>query len=62
MDASERMEQACEREEKDAQDALDAGQITPAQFNARLREIAREYRDAADEAANAAAEHERERW
>lgn len=56
------MERACEREEQAAADDLNAGRIDQKQYNARIRDIQRDYREAADESANDAYERERERW
>lgn len=62
MDRQEQMERACEREEAAASEDYLAGRINTKQYNERIRDIQREYRAAAEEAAQDAYESERERW
>lgn len=58
----DQMERACEREEQQAHEDHAAGRITLVELNKRIRDIQRDYRDAAQEAAEDAYERERDRW
>jgi len=51
-----------EREEQALQDQLDRGEITIAEYNREMRELQREYRAAAREAAQDAYDRELDRW
>lgn len=51
-----------DREEAAIHDAHARGEISNAEMWKQLRDLQREYRDAADEAAQDAADRERERW
>lgn len=62
MDRQEQMERACEREETAAGEDYAAGRIDAKEYNERIRDIQREYRAAADDAAQDAYESERDRW
>lgn len=59
---NDRVIRAYERAEDDLSDQLAAGHITQAEFNAEMREMARDYAAEAEEAAQAAYEEERSRW
>lgn len=62
MDGAERMQRAMERAEDDLVEQLNAGEISQADFNAEMREMARDYAAAAEDAAQDAYEAERGRW
>ena len=51
-----------DREEKTLERALERGDITQKEYNAALRELHRDYREAARESAQNAYEREMERW
>ena len=51
-----------EREEQDIQDRCARGEISSAEMRAELNELRRDYRAAAQEAAQGAYEQEMERW
>lgn len=51
-----------EREEKALEDALASGEIGQGEYNSEMRELERDYRDAAQEAAQGAYENELENW
>jgi phage tail tape-measure protein len=51
-----------EREEDALTEQLDRGEITPAEFNRQLRELQRDYRACAQEAAERAFQDELDRW
>lgn len=62
MDRHEQMERACEREEAAASEDHAAGRIDTKQYNERIRDIQRDYRAAAEDAAQEAYDAEREQW
>lgn len=51
-----------DREEQQLDDDLAAGRITPAEHSKQLRELQRDYRDAARESAESAYERELDNW
>ena len=51
-----------EREEEALCDAYNAGELTLAQYNEQVRELQREYRAMAREAADEAYDREMDRW
>jgi len=50
------------REEERLSDELDAGKITDAEYREEIRELQRDHRGAAEEAAQEAYEREMDRW
>lgn len=56
------MQRAMERAEDDLVERLNNGEISQADFNAEMREMARDYAAAAEDAAQDAYEAERGRW
>lgn len=56
------MSTAFEREEQALEDELASGQITQAEFHEQMRDLERDYRDAAHEAAQDAYDRELEDW
>jgi hypothetical protein len=51
-----------DREEDDIQRRYAAGEITLAQYNEEMRDLQRDYRAAAEEAIQEAADRERQNW
>lgn len=51
-----------EREERMLADALDRGEISPAEYNRELRELHRAYQGMAEDAAREAYDREMDRW
>ncbi len=56
------MNRQLEREEQALEDDLSAGMITLHEFNREMRELRRDYTEAAHEAARDAYDREMERW
>lgn len=56
------MNRQLEREEEALEDDLAAGRITQAEFNKELRELHRDYRAMAEDAAHEAYMQELDRW
>jgi hypothetical protein len=59
---ADRYRSAIEREEDALSEQLANGDISPTEYNREMRELQRDYRDAAEESARNAYEQERERW
>lgn len=59
---NDRVIRAYERAEDHLHDQLVAGEISQAEFNREMREMARDYAAEAEEAAQAAYDEERSRW
>jgi len=51
-----------ERAEQELEDDLSSGRISLTEYNAAMRELSREYQDAAHEAAEQAYDREMENW
>ena len=51
-----------EREEENLEQQLEGGEITQQEYNRELQELYRDYRNAAEEAAQNAYDDEIERW
>ena len=62
MSVADRVQRQCERDEQDADDQLERGEITPKEHRDLVREIWRDYNAAADEAAQDAYRNERDQW
>jgi hypothetical protein len=61
-DVNDRVIRAYERAEDDLAQQYNDGVISLAEFNAEMREMARDYAAEAEEAAQAAYDEERSRW
>jgi len=59
---ADRIQRQCERDEQDADEQLERGEITNAQHRELVREIWRDHREAADDAAREAYRNERDQW
>ena len=51
-----------EREERHLEEQLESGDISSHEYNREMKELQRDYRDAAQESASRAYEDELERW